>query len=134
MKLPTLASTFMVIGPDFSCTQAPVTPTLYEELDAKFSGFKSCLLVAEYSFSEDWPTWEIHPNGDEFLYLLSGECLIHLLTGGGEEIIQFSEIGSVLKVPKGTWHTAKVKGSCRILFITPGEGTENAAKPRFQNS
>lgn len=134
MKLPNLTSTFMVIGPVLSCTQAPVTPTLYEELDAKFAGFKSCLLVAEYAFSEDWPTWEIHPHGDELLYLLSGECSIHLLIDGVEEIVHFTDIGSVIKVPAATWHTAKVKKPCRILFITPGEGTENSAKPRSRNT
>ena len=134
MELPNLASTFMVIGPDLSCTQAPVTPALYEELDSKFNGFKSCLLVAEYSFSEDWPTWEIHPHGDELLYLLAGECLLHLLVGGVEEVIQFTGVGSFIKVPKGTWHTAKVKNPCRILFITPGEATENRVEPRPQNA
>ena len=134
MELTKLASTFMVIGPDLACTPAPVTPTFYEDLDRNFDGFKSCLLVAEYAFAEDWPTWEIHPHGDELLYLLAGECIIHLRVDGVEEIIQFTGIGSILKVPKGTWHTAKVHTPCRILFITPGEGTENSAEPRSKNA
>jgi mannose-6-phosphate isomerase-like protein (cupin superfamily) len=124
-----LASTFMVIGPDLACTPVQVTPALYGELDARFEGFKSCLLVAEYTFSEDWPTWEIHPHGDELLYLLEGECSIHLRVDGVEDILPFRRPGSVLKVPRGAWHTAKVPKSCRILFITPGEGTENVAEP-----
>jgi mannose-6-phosphate isomerase-like protein (cupin superfamily) len=134
MKPSNLATTFMVIGPDLTCTPTQVTPTLYDELDSKFAGFKSCLLVAEHSFSADWPTWEIHPHGDELLYLLSGECSIHFMVEGVEEIIQFTGSGSIVKVPTGTWHTAKVESPCRILFITPGEGTKNCADPRSRNA
>ena len=126
-----LASTFMVIGRDLVCTPVPVTPTLYEDLDARFDGFKSCLLVSEHSFSEDWPTWEVHPYGDEILYLLDGECSMHLLANDVEEVVQFAGVGSVLKVPAGVWHTAKIDAPCRILFITPGEGTRNVADPRL---
>lgn len=133
MSLQNLASTFMVIGPDLACTRAPVTPTLYDDLDAKFDGFKSCLLLAEHSFSEDWPTWEVHPHGDEILYLLGGECSVHLLANGIEEVIRFAGAGAVLKVPAGVWHTAKVDTPCRILFITPGEGTRNVADPRCRD-
>lgn len=32
-------------------------------------------------------------------------------------------------VPRGTWHTAKVHAATTMLFITPGEGTENRESP-----
>jgi hypothetical protein len=32
-------------------------------------------------------------------------------------------------VPRNTWHTARVSGTTRMLFITPGEGTEIRADP-----
>jgi hypothetical protein len=28
-------------------------------------------------------------------------------------------------VPPNTWHTGKVRRSAKMLFVTPGEGTEN---------
>jgi hypothetical protein len=28
-------------------------------------------------------------------------------------------------VPRGTWHTTKVHAPSSMLFITPGEGTQN---------
>lgn len=130
MTLPRLASTFMVIDPRLGCTEVPVTPSLYKELDARFDGFRSCLLVAEHAFSTDWETWEVHPHGDELLYLLEGECRIHLLTGDDEQIIRFAGVGAVIRVPAGVWHTARLDSPCRILFITPGEGTRNATDPR----
>jgi len=27
-------------------------------------------LISEHEFSADWPAWEVHPSGDEFVYLL----------------------------------------------------------------
>ncbi len=32
-------------------------------------------------------------------------------------------------VPKNTWHTAKVHAPTMMLFVTPGEGTENRESP-----
>ena len=44
-----------------------------------------------------------------------------------------SQLSSTFIVPKGTWHTAKVSSGCKILFITPGEGTLNCDDPRTLN-
>lgn len=129
MKPFPLTSTFVVIGGDQACTPVPVTPELYEHLDRDFDGFKDCRLLAEYAFDEDWPTWEVHPAGDEILYLLDGEAELHLLREGRKETLRFHGAGSVCVIPRGVWHTAKVKSRCRILFITPGEGTRNEAEP-----
>lgn len=125
-----LASTFAVLDGALSATPVPVTPTLYGELDARFGGFTGCLLVAEYAFTADWPTWERHPAGDELLYLLEGAAELHLLREGREEVVPFGTQGTMVVIPRNTWHTARVAQACRILFITPGEGTENRPDPR----
>jgi hypothetical protein len=41
---------------------------------------------------------------------------------GSEEL---TEPGAFVVVPKGTWHTARTAAPTRMLFITPGERTEN---------
>lgn len=124
-----LASTFVVLDGALAATPVPVTPALYGELDARFGGFAGCLLVAEYAFTADWPTWERHPAGDELLVLLAGAAELRLWRDGREEAVPFATPGTALVIPRDTWHTAKVAGSCRILFITPGEGTENRSEP-----
>jgi len=134
MTQPNLDSTFIVLDSKLAVSQIPVTPNLYEELNARFDRFKGCLLISEHSFSSDWSTWEMHPSGDETLYLVSGETILHLYVDGIEQQIEFNSPGSFVVIPKGTWHTAKVKASCRILFITPGEDTVNGPDPRTQNS
>ena len=129
MKPFPLATTFVVTDGAQAITPVPVTPDLYEHLDRAFGAFKGCNLIAEYAFDRDWATWEIHPAGDEFLYLLEGEAELRLLRDGQEESVRFHGPGSVFIVPRNTWHTAKVKDRCRMLFVTPGEGTRNEAEP-----
>lgn len=130
MKTHALINTFMILDPALACTEMPVSPSLYQDLDAQFDGFKSCVLISEYQFEEDWDTWEMHPKGDEVLYLLEGEATLCFFQDGKEQRLPFSTPGSAVKVPAGTWHTARTSTPCRILFITPGEGTLNAPAPQ----
>lgn len=117
-----LKSTFAVLGPELGVTPVPVTPTVYEELDRRFNAFKGHVLVSIYEFDKDWPTWERHPAGDEIVCLLSGRATF--VFDGGKQA-EVSEPGGFVIVPKGAWHTAKTRVPTKMLFVTPGEGTEN---------
>lgn len=123
-----LSDTFSVIKPDLSVDTVPVTPSLYPDLDTNYAGFKGHLLVSEYEFSEDWPTWERHPAGDETVVLLSGRATMILREDEVDRPVSLSQPGEYLVVPRNTWHTARVAERARMLFITPGEGTENKAE------
>jgi hypothetical protein len=81
-------------------------------------------LISEYAFTEDWPTWEMHPNGNEFVYLLSGAVDLLLDQDGGVVTLTLEGTGAVL-VPRGVWHTAKVRKPSRVLHVTRGGGTQN---------
>ena len=120
-----LASTFVVIDPNHSATPIAVTPTIFEELDRRFDQFKGRLLVSSFRFDQSWSTWEIHPAGDEIVCLLSGEASLVLDRDGTEEIIHLREPGAFAIVPKGTWHTARTSVPTQMLFVTPGQGTDN---------
>lgn len=80
-------------------------------------------LVTEFAFAEDWPNWEMHPLGDEFVYLLAGAVDLLLEQDGALRVIALRDSGAVL-VPRGAWHTAKVKAPSRMLFVTRGAGTQ----------
>jgi mannose-6-phosphate isomerase-like protein (cupin superfamily) len=127
MKLD-LSTTFVVLQPDQSIARVQATPTVFEELDRRFEGFKGRMLISSFSFESSWSSWERHPAGDEVVCLLSGDVQMVLDRGGVEEVIRLREPGSYVVVPKGTWHTARTSVPTQMLFVTPGEGTET--KPR----
>ncbi|MCD2515619.1 cupin domain-containing protein [Massilia sp. G4R7] len=89
------------------------------ELDEAPGGW----LISEFAFTEDWPTWEMHPHADEFVYLLSGAVELHLEQGASVRKIALNGSGAVV-VPRGVWHTAKVQAPSRMLHVTRGAGTE----------
>jgi mannose-6-phosphate isomerase-like protein (cupin superfamily) len=120
-----LSSTFVVVNPDLSAVPIAVTPTIYEELDRRFQGFKGRVLVSCYRFDSDWESWEMHPAGDEIVCLLSGRVSFEF--EGRGHVAELTEPGSFVIVPRGTWHTAHTDVPTTMLFVTPGEGTEHKA-------
>lgn len=128
-----LADTFAVLQPNLRIQAVSVTPTLYADLDSDYAGFKGHVLIAAHEFSEDWRTWERHPAGDEIVLLLSGKAELVLKTSAGDESLVLDAPGSYVVIPQDTWHTARVSQPTRMLFMTPGEGTENRAEPPAEN-
>lgn len=124
-----LGSTFAVMNRDFRIDSLAVSDSIYAELDERYDGFAGHLLIACYSFDGDWQTWEIHPHGDELVSLVSGDAEFILRTDDGEQSIRCSRPGDFVVVPRNTWHTAKVHSPTTMIFVTPGEGTENCESP-----
>lgn len=125
MKPLDLASTFVVLQPDRSAVPVAVTPTIWQDLDRDFGSFKGRALVSCFSFDRDWETWEMHPAGDEVVCLLSGRASFEF--EGRGQVAELTVPGACLIVPRGTWHTAHTTVPTKMLFITPGEGTQNKA-------
>ena len=120
-----LSSTFVVLKPDQTAALVHNAPGVFEELDRRCGGFKGHVLVATFSFDADWPTWERHPQGDELVCLLSGQATLVLDRQGRKEEVELRKSGEYVLVPKATWHTARTSVATTMLFVTPGEGTEN---------
>ena len=108
---------------------AELISDFYQELAGEFEPFAGHLLVAQHQFDQAWPTWEIHPPGAELVYLLSGDVDVVLWTEDGEQTVRVNQPGSYIVVPKNTWHTARPRQPSSMLFVTPGEGTQNAETP-----
>lgn len=126
MAAPELDSTYVHLRDDRSAVTVPVDAGFWAQLT---SGGRPELdagrLVMEMPFERDWPTWEMHPKGEEVVVLLAGACSFLLELPGGVERLELDRVGAFAFVPRGIWHTALVPRGCRLLFITPGEGTEN---------
>jgi hypothetical protein len=81
-------------------------------------------LVSQYSFGENWTSWERHPLGDEAVICIAGEItLIQELPDGTRSIAL--RAGDYAINPRGVWHTADIAGHATALFITAGMGTEH---------
>lgn len=83
-------------------------------------------LVSEYSFASDWPQWEMHPEADEIVRLMSGAAELHLESPAGVQVVRMLADDAYV-IPKGAWHTVKVIEPCRMLHITMGAGTRHRA-------
>lgn len=85
-------------------------------------------LVSQFTFTESWTSWEMHPAGDEVVICLAGQLtLIQQAADGAEQRTTLGP-GQYAINPPGVWHTADVAGEAKALFITTGLGTEH--RPR----
>jgi uncharacterized cupin superfamily protein len=84
-------------------------------------------LVCLCDFDADWPTWEMHPAGDEIVYLLSGSIDMILDQAGGERTVELRGRTACI-VPQGIWQRAVVHEPSSVLHITRGAGTQH--RPR----
>ena len=127
MTTANIQSTYLRLRPDSSIEELPVDATFWPRLIAgELGNFHHEYLVTSYTFSSDWPSWEIHPNGDEIVLLISGQATMVLETTEGPHTqVELTAPGNFAFVPRGTWHTAKIHAESVMLFITAGEGTSN---------
>lgn len=68
--------------------------------------------------------WEMHPDGDEMLFLLSGSMDVVLDRRHEEEVIKLTA-GRMCVVPRDVWHRQLVTEPGDLLFATPGPSTEH---------
>lgn len=79
-------------------------------------------LVASFDMPETWTSWEVHPDGDEIVYVESGR--LRLVTEIGDELhdIDLAARQAVV-IPAGVWHTVDVIEPARTLNVTFGRDT-----------
>jgi mannose-6-phosphate isomerase-like protein (cupin superfamily) len=62
---------------------------------------------------------EMHPDGDELLYLISGAVTLTLELADGDRLVDLGA-GDAVVVPKGVWHKITMREPGRLIHITPG--------------
>jgi quercetin dioxygenase-like cupin family protein len=85
-------------------------------------------LVARHRFTESWPSWEMHPLGDEVVLCTAGQMTLHQEFPDGSTAVVTLGAGEYVINPPGVWHTADIDGEATAVFITAGLGTEH--RPR----
>ena len=100
---------------DFAASKLPEQPDPPVPVDGAIFGVAT--------MSENSPHGgEMHPDGDEVLYLISGRANVVFLDSTEEDV----EIrpGDGLVVPKGVWHRVDILEPCQIVYLTPGPNNE----------
>lgn len=65
---------------------------------------------------------EMHSDGDEILYLISGKVRVVFLDSDEADIDV--KPGDGLVVPKGAWHRVDIIEPSQIVYLTPGPNNE----------
>jgi len=116
---------FVVLSPDKEASVEVNDSLLYQRLNQNYEDFEGHELISCHTFSQNWSSWEIHPKGDEIVVLLSGKIEFVLDFENEQRVVALESEGDYAIVPKNTWHTARTSTLTKMLFITPGEGTEH---------
>lgn len=116
--------TYALLDSHGAIRQEPGGRAFWSQPQAALDALGHDWLVSEFSCDGDWGNWEMHPHGDEFVYLLAGDIEFQLETVEGVVAQRITGHGAVV-VPRGVWHTAKVFSPSRMFFVTMGAGTEH---------
>jgi mannose-6-phosphate isomerase-like protein (cupin superfamily) len=120
-----LATNYLVLADGPEAQRIEVGPDFWEKIAERTD--LSGRLVGIFAYGADWTTWEVHPDGDEIVVLLSGAVDLVLDLPGGHRTVELRDRGAAI-VPGGVWHTANVFGPSEALHITRGVGTDH--RPR----
>ena len=117
--------TYVALDDASGARPLPVTPEFWNALMSGRLGEMS-RMISFSAFDGAWTTWEKHPAGEEVVLLLEGEVELRLdEQGGTESRVRLDAPGSYVLVPRDTWHTARAVRPSRMLFVTPGRGTQH---------
>ncbi len=72
------------------------------------------------------PGWEMHPDTDEFFYVIEGCVEITLLEADGP-VHHIAPAGCSFVVPRGIWHKPGAPDGAKFLYFTPGESLYSEA-------
>ena len=101
----------------------------YEGYGARHGGDgREGRLVSQYSFTESWPSWEMHPHGSELVICTAGAMVLTQEWPDGRRETVTLNSGDYAINPPGVWHIADVIEPATAIFITAGEGTQH--RPR----
>jgi len=95
----------------------------WAEIGAR-ADLQSGRLVCASRASQDWESWEMHPEGDEIVFLLSGAVDLVIEQEGGERRVALRGRSACI-VPRGCWHRAVVHEAAELLHVTRGAGTRH---------
>lgn len=115
--LPDLSQIYLLLGKDGDIETLEGGDKFWSKSGEELDKIGEDWLITEFESTEDWQSLEMHPNGEEIVYLLSGAADLILEKEGFQKTFELRGKGLVI-VPRKTWHTAKIFEACNFLIIT----------------
>jgi mannose-6-phosphate isomerase-like protein (cupin superfamily) len=131
MSAPRLEERFVHLGLGATATgQPPFTGMDWYEAYGARHGDDGAegRLVSQYTFTQSWDSWEMHPLGAEVVICTHGTMVLVQELADGQRCEVALKAGDYAINPPGVWHTANVAETATAIFITAGEGTQH--RPR----
>lgn len=119
-----LEQTYVHLRPDGAATRLAVDESFWATL-AQRTDLHDGYLVTRSRATESWAHWEMHPEGEELVLLLSGAVDLVLDDGHGERRVELRPGSDTWVNPRGVWHRAEVLEPAEMLFVTAGRGTQH---------
>ena len=63
--------------------------------------------------------WERHRNGEEIVYILDGDTIVHLIAEGGDPETLELRAGMMAIVPQAAWHRFSSPNGVTLMTVTP---------------
>jgi mannose-6-phosphate isomerase-like protein (cupin superfamily) len=105
-----------VVGIDRTTRQAALVEQVPGRPPQRIDG----LTIGAPQVTRDAPhDGEVHPDGDEVLYVISGAMSVRLELSDGHRHVDMTA-GDALVVPQGVWHKVTMREPGQLLHITPG--------------
>ena len=124
-----LTDTFIHLGTGPDVATIDVDETFWATIGDRTELHTGRLVMAS-EMSDDWDTWEMHPEGDELIMVVRGAVRVHVDHPGGPPIETPVVVAAphLVSMPAGAWHTMDVVEPARVVTVTWGSGTRH--RPR----
>ena len=95
------------------------TPNMHKGAAKPFDGLNVGVVTMDKASNNG----EVHLNGDEILYVISGELNLTSDSNPNESLSLCSGESCIIK--KGEWHKVNVIQTAQLIYITPGLNNEH---------
>ena len=120
----TLDQTYVHLTAEGHATPILVTPDFWATIGER-TELHDGFLVTRSRMTEDWPHWEMHPEGEEILILLSGAMDLLLDDGERQWTVELRPDRNTWINRRGVWHRGLVREPSDVVFLTAGRGTQH---------
>ena len=119
-----LGSTYLAIGDDGVATPIEITPAFWVELTSGQRRLPGRWLMGAGPARESPPNWDLHPEGECLIVLLSGSIDVIQETDGGDRTVELRQPGDSCFTPRGVWHRQIVHAPSERVFLVAGSSTQ----------